>query len=412
MNANITDYWGRNFDEPFKLIRERAFDYFFFKGGRGSGKSTFISLAIVLGIVRHPNTNAIIYRKVGSTVYESVYTQILWSIDRLNLTNWFKFYKQPMKMVYLPTGQEIMFKGCDDPQKSKSIKPKKGYFGYCWFEEATDFQGLDEIENIVQSVARSGLGKTAIFLSYNPPQSVQSWINAEVLRPQQNRFVHHSTYLSISPELLGEQFIKIAEYKKQTNEKQYNHIYLGEVTGTGGEVFDNVETRPISDEEIEKFDYLYTGLDFGFAVDPVAIVKTSYNSSKKELYIFDEFYRVGASFDVIAEQLQKMGNPYTIADSAEPRSIYDLKQRGCRIIGAKKGSGSVEHGLKSLQDLNKIVIDPARCPNTVREFCTYEYELDKYGNYKSIYPDKNNHSIDAVRYALEDIFRDNNIYSM
>ena len=412
MNANITDYWGRNFDEPFKLIRERAFDYFFFKGGRGSGKSTFISLAIVLGIVRHPNTNAIIYRKVGSTVYESVYTQILWSIDRLNLTNWFKFYKQPMKMVYLPTGQEIMFKGCDDPQKSKSIKPKKGYFGYCWFEEATDFQGLDEIENIVQSVARSGLGKTAIFLSYNPPQSVQSWINAEVLRPQQNRFIHHSTYLSISPELLGEQFIKIAEYKKQTNEKQYNHIYLGEVTGTGGEVFDNIETREITDKEINHFDYLYTGLDFGFAVDPVAIVKTSYNNSKKELYIFDEFYKVGASFDLIAEQLQKMGNPYTIADSAEPRSIYELKKRDCRIVGAKKGSGSVEHGLKCLQDLNKIVIDPARCPNTVREFCIYEYELDKYGNYKSIYPDKNNHAIDATRYALEDIFRDNNIYSM
>ena len=121
---------------------------------------------------------------------------------------------------------------------------------------------------------------------------------------------------------------------------------------------------------------------------------------------------MGASFDVIAEQLQKMGNPYTIADSAEPRSIYELKKRDCRIVGAKKGSGSVEHGLKSLQDLNKIVIDPERCPNTVREFCTYEYELDKYGNYKSIYPDKNNHSIDAVRYALEDIFRDNNIYSM
>ena len=412
MKSEIGIYWGRNFDEPFRQIRKKAFDYYFFKGGRGSGKSSFISLAIVLGIVKDSNSNAIIYRKVSDTLYDSVYTQILWAIDRLNLTRFFKFYKQPMKMIYLPTGQEILFKGCDDPQKSKSIKPKKGYFGYCWFEESTDFQGMEEIENIVQSVARSGLGKTAIILSYNPPESVQNWINAEVLKPQTNRFIHHSTYLSISPELLGEQFIKIAEYKKATNEKQYKHIYLGEVTGTGGEVFDNVETRPISDEEIEKFDYLYTGLDFGFAVDPVAIVKTSYNSSKKELYIFDEFYRVGASFDVIAEQLQKMGNPYTIADSAEPRSIYELKKRDCRIVGAKKGSGSVEHGLKCLQDLNKIVIDPARCPNTVREFCTYEYELDKYGNYKSIYPDKNNHSIDAVRYALEDIFRDNNIYSM
>ena len=412
MNNDIQKYWGRNFDEPFKQITKRAFDYYFFKGGRGSGKSTFISLAIILGFIKDSNANAIIYRKVNDTIYDSVYTQILWAIDRLNLTRWFKFYKQPMKMIYLPTGQEIIFKGCDDPQKSKSIKPKKGYFGYCWFEEATDFQGMEEIENIVQSVARSGLGKTAIILSYNPPESVQNWINAEVLKPQSNRFIHHSTYLSISPDLLGEQFIKIAEYKKQTNEKQYKHIYLGEVTGTGGEVFDNVEVRAITDEEIEKFDYLYTGLDFGFAVDPVAIVKASYNSSKKELYIFDEFYRVGASFDVIADQLQKMGNPYTIADSAEPRSIYELKKRDCRIVGAKKGSGSVEHGLKCLQDLNKIVIDPERCPNTVREFCTYEYELDKYGNYKSIYPDKNNHAIDATRYALEDIFRDNNIYSM
>ena len=412
MKNRITKYWGRNFDEPFKKIREKAFDYYFFKGGRGSGKSSFISLAIVLGLMKDSNANAIIYRKVNDTIYDSVYTQILWAIDRLDLLNWFKFYKQPMKMIYLPTGQEILFKGCDDPQKSKSIKPKKGYFGYCWFEEATDFQGLDEIENIVQSVARSGLGKTAIVLSYNPPESVQNWINAEVLNKQENRYIHHSTYLSISPELLGEQFIKIAEYKKQTNEKQYRHIYLGEVTGTGGEVFGNVETREITDKEINRFDYIYTGLDFGFAVDPVAIVKASYNSSKKELYIFDEFYRVGASFDVIAEQLQKMGNPYTIADSAEPRSIYELKKRDCRIVGAKKGSGSVEHGLKCLQDLNKIVIDPTRCPNTVREFCTYEYELDKYGNYKSIYPDKNNHAIDATRYALEDIFRDNNIYSM
>ena len=412
MKSEIDKFWGRNFDEPFIKIRKKAFDYYFFKGGRGSGKSSFISLAIVLGIVKDSNSNAIIYRKVSDTLYDSVYTQILWAIDRLNLTRWFKFYKQPMKMIYLPTGQEILFKGCDDPQKSKSIKPKKGYFGFCWFEESTDFQGMEEIENIVQSVARSGLGKTAIILSYNPPESVQNWINAEVLKPQSNRFIHHSTYLDISPELLGEQFIKIAEYKKATNEKQYKHIYLGEVTGTGGEVFDNVETREITDKEINRFDYIYTGLDFGFAVDPVAIIKTSYNRSKKELYIFDEFYKVSASFDIIAQELKKMGNPYTIADSAEPRSIYELKKRGCKIVGAKKGPGSVEHGLKSLQDLNKIVIDPARCPNTVREFCTYEYELDRYGNYKSIYPDKNNHSIDAVRYALEDVFRDNNIYSM
>ena len=412
MNKKITDYWGRNFDEPFKLIRENAFDFYFFKGGRGSGKSSFISLAIVLGIVRNPKTNAIIYRKVGSTVGESVFSQIGWAIATLGLSDYFKSKVSPYKYIYLPTGQEILFKGCDDPVKSKSIKLKDGYFGYCWFEELTEFNGLEEIESIVQSIARSAEGKTAVLGSYNPPKSSQNWINAEVLIPKTNRFVHHSTYLDIPRELIGEQFINIAEETKRTNETKYRHIYLGEVTGTGGEVFDNIEVREITDNEIKKFDYIYTGLDFGFAIDPTAIIKTSYKSSKKELFLFSEFYKTRASFDVISEHLKTIENPYTIADSAEPRSIYELKKRGCRIVGAKKGSGSVEHGLKSLQDLNKIIIDPVRCPNSVREFCGYEYELDRYGNYKSVYPDKNNHSIDAVRYALEDVFRNNNIYSM
>lgn len=412
MITDIKNYWGRNFDEVYKLINNNSFDFYFLKGGRGSGKSSFISLAIVLGILKNTQANAIVYRKVGSTVGESVFTQVGWAIAQLGLAKYFKSKTSPYKYIFNPTGQEIIFKGCDDPVKSKSIKLKNGFFAYCWFEELTEFNGIEEIETVVQSVARSADGRTAILGSYNPPRSSQNWINAEILIPKANRYVHHSTYLDVPKNLIGEQFISIAEETKQTNETKYRHVYLGEVTGTGGEVFDNVETREITDKEINLFDYLYTGLDFGFAVDPVAIVKASFNSTKKELYIFDEFYRVGASFDVIAEQLQKMGNPYTIADSAEPRSIYELKKRDCRIVGAKKGSGSVEHGLKSLQDLNKIVIDPVRCPNTAREFCTYEYELDKYGNYKSIYPDKNNHAIDATRYALEDIFRANNMYSM
>jgi len=404
--------WASCFDEVYEHILSNDFDYYFLKGGRGSGKSTYVSLEIIQGIIQNPNANAIIYRKVEGTIRDSVYNQMIWAIDRLGFRDYFRAKVSPYRLIYEPTGQEIIFKGCDDPLKSKSIKPTKGYFKYCWLEEVTEFNGMEEVENLVQSIARSNEGKTAVVLTYNPPQSSQSWVNEEVLIPQSNRLVHHSTYLDVPAKYLSPQFINIAEETKKTNEAKYRHVYLGEVTGTGGEVFDNVETREITDKEIKRFDYLYTGLDFGFAVDPVAIIKTSYNRSKKELYIFDEFYKVSASFDIIAQELKKMGNPYTIADSAEPRSIYELKKRGCRIVGAKKGPGSVEHGLKSLQDLNKIVIDPVRCPNTVREFCSYEYELDRYGNYKSIYPDKNNHSIDAVRYALEDVFRDNNIYSM
>lgn len=404
--------WASCFDSVYEHILSDDFDYYFLKGGRGSGKSTYMSLEIIQGIIQNPNANAIIYRKVESTIRDSVYNQMIWAIDRIGFRNYFKAKVSPYRLIYLPTGQEIIFKGCDDPLKSKSIKPTKGYFKYCWLEEVTEFNGMDEIENLVQSIARSSEGKTAVVLTYNPPKSAQSWVNEEVLIPHDNRFVHHSTYLDVPKKYLSPQFINIAEQTKLTNETKYNHIYLGEVTGTGGEIFDNVDVREITDDEINKFDYLYTGIDFGFTVDPATIIQCSYNKSKKELFIFSEFYKVQASLEEMANRLQEIGNPYTIADSAEPRSIHDLKKHGCRVIGAQKGAGSVEHGLKSLQDLNKIVIDPVRCPNSVREFCSYEYELDRYGNYKSIYPDKNNHAIDAVRYALEDVFRDNNIYSM
>lgn len=397
--------WASCFDEVYEHILSNDFDYYFLKGGRGSGKSTYVSLEIVQGIINNSNANAIIYRKVEGTIRDSVYNQMIWAIDRLGYRDYFRAKVSPYRLIYEPTGQEIIFKGCDDPLKSKSIKPTKGYFKYCWLEEVTEFNGMEEVENLVQSIARSNEGKTAVVLTYNPPQSSQSWVNEEVLIPQSNRFVHHSTYLDVPSKYLSPQFINIAEETKKTNEAKYRHVYLGEVTGTGGEVFDNVEIRPITDEEIEKFDYLYTGLDFGFSVDPVAIVQMCYRKSKQELYIFREFFKVGASYDTIAQELKKIGNPYVTADSAEPRSIEELRQRGCRVNSAKKGAGSVEHGLRRLQDLAKIVIDPSRCPNTAREFSTYEYERDKYGNFKSMYPDINNHSIDAVRYALEKEFK-------
>ena len=407
----LQNRWSRNFDEVHNNIKAKKFDYYFFKGGRGSGKSSFISLEIITGILRDKLCNAIIYRKVNDTLYDSVYTQMLWAINEFGLTRWFNFYKQPMKMIYQPTGQEILFKGCDDPQKSKYIKKKKGYFGYCWFEEATDFQGFDEIENIVQSVARSGLGKTAIILSYNPPESVQNWINEEVLRPQENRFIHHSTYLSIPRELLGEQFIQIAEYKKATNEKQYRHIYLGEVTGTGGEIFQNIELKEIKQVDINNYPYRYCGMDFGFTIDPTAIVLMYIN--KNILYIYDEKYSTGLTYAQIADWLQSKENPVCFADSAEPRSINELRKNyNCRVFPVEKGKDSVEFGIKRLQELEKIIIDPARCPNTAREFCQYEYEKDRNGNFHSAFPDKNNHAIDAVRYALRRYFTTNNLYSL
>ena len=412
MDVDALQFFGRNFDEVLYPVLDGKYDFYFLKGGRGSGKSSFLSLLIVLGLLADRRANAIVYRKVGRTVGESVFAQIGWAIQRLGLERWFRSKTSPYEYVLEKTGQRIMFRGCDDPVKSKSIKIRNGYFGFCWFEELTEFDGMDEVDSVVQSIARSAEGRTAILGSYNPPKSAQSWINAEILIPRPNRLVHHSTYLEVARELIGEQFIGIAEEVRRTNPAKYRHVYLGEVTGTGGEVFDNVEVRPITDEEIGTFDYLYTGIDFGFAVDPATIIQCSYNRARRELFVFNEFYKTRATTDEMAARLIEFGNPCATADSAEPRSIYDLKRRGCRVVGARKGPGSVEHGMKSLQDLNRIVIDPSRCPNAAREFCGYEYDLDRYGNYKSAYPDRDNHAIDAVRYALEDVFRSDNIYSM
>lgn len=410
--TKVSGYWSRNFDEIWDSVKRDLFDFYFLKGGRGSGKSSFLSLMIVLGLVMDRRANAIVYRKVANTIGDSVFSQIEWAISRLGLDRWFRRKTSPYRFVHVGTGQEIVFRGCDDPLKSKSIKCRNGYFRYCWFEELSEFDGMDEIDSIVQSVARGSEGRTAILCSYNPPKSNQNWLNAEVLIPKRNRLVHHSTYLDLPPELIGEQFLNIAESTRQTNEKKYRHVYLGEVTGTGGEVFDNVEIRELDEREMSRLGYTYCGIDFGFAVDPAVIVQCAFDKTRGELVIFGEFYKVRASLDEMAARLDEAGNPYVVADSAEPRSIHDLRSRGCRIVGAKKGPGSVEHGMKFLQDLNRIVIDPVRCPNAAREFSSYEYELDRYGNYKSSYPDKNNHAIDAVRYALEDIFIGGGVYSM
>ena len=299
-----------------------------------------------------------------------------------------------------------MFKGNDSAEKSKGIKLPSGWFKYIWFEELTEFDGIDAVETVIRSVVR-GDKHSNVFYSYNPPKSANNWVNSECLVSKDNRLVHHSTYLDVPPEWLGKQFIEDAEVARATNELKYNWAYLGAVTGTGGAVFDNVVTREITDDELQTLDKLYDGLDFGFAVDPSVYVICSYNAAKKTLHIIDEYVKVGASFDTIAEEIKKRNaarRPIT-ADSAEPRSIDELRQRDIRVHPAKKGPGSVEHGMKWLQDLNEIIIDPARTPEAAREFLGYEYPLDKDGHFKAQYPDEMNHCLDSTRYALEHIMK-------
>lgn len=366
---------------------------YWFKGGRASTKSSFISLELIRGLLEDDQANAVVFRKVGNTIKDSVYEQLVWAIDALGVTDEFTFRKSPLEIIRTDTGQRIIFRGADDPMKSKSLKLSRGYFKYLWFEELAEFQGMDAVRTIKQSVFR-GVDKGVTFYSYNPPRSAQNWVNDEALKLRGDRLVHHSTYLDVPREWLKDAFVAEAEALKATNERAYRNEYLGEVTGTGGQVFDNLEERTITDAEIGTFDVFYNGLDFGFAVDPDAFTRWAYDKRARKLYAIAEYYGARTPAETLAEKVIALaGREVVTCDAADPRMISQLQRMNVNAIGCKKGPGSREHGYRWLQDLGAIIIDPKRTPNIAREFRKYEYAQDRNGNFLSEYPDKDDHCL-------------------
>ena len=408
---NLSSIIAPSFFDIHRFIKEDRYTHYWLGGGRGSTKSSFVSIEIVLNMMKDENANAVVLRKIGNTLESSVFNQIIWAIEKLGVSQYWQIKKSPMEITYIPTGNKIIFRSSDDPIKLKSIKFIKGYAKYIWYEEVTEFYGMEEIRNINQSLLRGG-DKFCVFYSYNPPKSMQNWVNQEVLEKREDKIFHKSTYLDVPVEWLGPQFIIEAEHLKKTKPREYANEYLGDVTGTGGAVFDNVEIREITDEEISHFDRIKDGIDFGFAIDPAVYTQNHFDKTRRILYIFNEIYEVGLSNKRLWEKIigKKISHSLITADSAEPKSIAELNSYGqMTVYGAKKGPDSVEFGMKWLQDLDKIVIDSARCPNTAKEFTSYEFERDKEGNFISKYPDKNNHAIDATRYSREQDMKSNTI---
>ena len=286
-------------------------------------------------LMQHPQCHAVVLRKVGNTIKNSVYPQVQWGIEQLGVADRFKCITSPHEITYKATGQKILFFGVDDPMKVKSIKLPFGYVGIVWYEELDQFSGMEEIRNLNQSLLRGG-EKYWVFASYNPPKSRNNWVNEEILNEHPDRMVHKTTYLDVPREWLGEQFLLEAEKLKAKNETAYNHEYLGEVTGTGGAVFENVEDMVTDDEMISQFDRRYYGLDFGFAVDPLAFVAMHYDAKHEDLYIFDEIYQQKLTNSKAAQLiLRKIGSQHIMADSAEPKSIAEMKAAGLFISGGQ-----------------------------------------------------------------------------
>ena len=389
-----------------------------------STKSSFVTMCIVLGMIRDAKeayahkaagdkkwmsylTHAIVYRKIAADLRISVYNQFIWSIEKLGLTDKFKYSVSPLRITYKATGQMIDFRGLDDPIKSKSIKAPFGYYKYNFFEELNQFDGMEEVRSVRQSIMRGG----HVFQScaaYNPPPSSSSWVNAEAAKIIPGRHVYHSDYRSVPREWLGDTFFQQAEILRIDNERAYRHEYLGEITGNGGSVFNNIVDRRISDEEIQSFDNIKWGADWGVN-DPNVLMGVHYNRFERSLYVFAEYYESNALLDSIEKGMRSkhFGYSYIYADSASPQMIMEMENRGLPMMPVRKFHDSIKHGIHFLRNLRHIYIDQLRCPNCFREMTLYEFEKLKGSElFTDRMPDANNHTIDAIRYSLQEIIED------
>lgn len=407
----LTDIINHQFYECHDYLNlDNKKTHFWLSGGRGSTKSSFVSVEIPYGIIKDMNngivTNAVVFRRYKNNLRGSVYQQMLWAVRALGIKNEVLATISPMEIKF-KNGNKIIFVGADDTEKVKSIKSEKGYFKYIWFEEITEYQGILEVNDILRSLMRGG-DYFKVFYTYNPHPLLSNWVNMEAEKKSSadDKYFNLTNYLEVDESWLGKQFIVEAEKLRIEDNEKYRHVYLGEKVGLGGEIFNNVVGIDLT-KLSKSFDgNLKYGLDWGFANDPLHFTANFYDKKKNNLYVFDEFRGLRITNSKLSEHLYEKGynNCRITADSAEPKSIAECKDiYGIRHIeGAKKGKGSIEHGIKWLQDINKIYICNKNCKESLKEMISYSLKIGKDGKFISQYPDENNHFIDALRYSRED----------
>lgn len=404
--AKTSDCIAPHFYDVHRYIRGLEYSEYFLKGGRGSLKSSFVALQIILGIIKNKDWNAVVFRKVGDSLRTSVFEHLLWAINMLGEDANFVSRTSPATITYKPTGQQILLRGLDKPQKIKSIKLQRGYLALLWFEECEEYSGMEEIRSVKQSVMRGG-DDFLVFFSYNPPKNEKHWLNKEAALEFDDRFVHYSCYKEAPKEWLGKQFFLEAEKLKSVNLEAYKHEYLGIPIKNPAEVVfsGHYEIKEFVAPETALMlqGRRFMGADWGFAADPTVLVSC---------YILDDCLWIdyaeygyhtqlrdlGAFFDTVPES--RRWNIY--ADSSRPDTIAYVKQKGFNISAAEKGKGSVDDGIQYMLSFKKIYVHP-RCVQLIEEFDNYSYKVDKMT--KEILPQVDqdtgyDHGIDSIRYAL------------
>ncbi len=403
---------GRDFFRPHMLIARGEQTEFWCRGGRGSLKSSWASIELVNHIETHPGEHAAAVMKRKNSLRDAVYAQVVWAIHEMGLDDEYEMPASTFKIRKRSTGQLIFFAGCDDPHKTKGLKPPFGFIGFLWFEESDQFKGMAEIRTVRQSAARGG-ERTIVVYTYNPPRTRDNWANKEADRRRDaGEEVFDSCYTDAPPEWLGAQFIADAEDLRETDPQAYAHEYLGEPVGYGGQIFDRVEFREVTDEEIATFERLHAGQDFGWFPDPWAFTLSEWQPGRHTVVTFAELGGNKVLPNEAARRIREAltwsdgdGRPpeyhrlRVLSDDAAPEQIQAQRDEGVRAEAAGKG-GLRDMSYRFLQSVT-WVIDPRRCPNLAREVREAEFEMDEAtGEYSGDYPDGNDHWIDATRYAL------------
>ena len=407
MNVKISDKILPVFNPVWKACNDKDILNIVCKGGRNSSKSTTISIRLIYNRMKY-KSHALVIRKIDKSLRKSCREQLIWAIEHLNVQQYWKYGTSPscdMTLEYVPTGAKIFFEGANNPVKIKSWKTSDYPTTDLWYEECEEFKTEEEISMINNSFLRAELPQglfNKFFFSYNPPKRKQSWLNKkyETQFQPKHTFIHHSDYRT-NP-YVSEFFRIEAEHIKETQPRRYDWEYLGLPIGGGVVPFENLTFREITDDEYATFDNIRQGNDWGYATDPLAFVRLHYDKTRRRIFFMDEIYGVKMSNREYADTMKSRlyHRLLTYADSSEPKSVDECMDYGLYIQGAKKPAGSVEFGEKWLDDLEEIVIDYKRTPNIAREFENIDYQVDKDGNLKNRLEDKDNHSIDATRYAL------------
>lgn len=387
------------------------------KGGRGSIKSNFWGDLAYETIRQDPQAHIVYTRRYKVDLRGSVYNQFMKTVIRYNdLDNW-DFKQSPMCAVYKPTGQTVMFVGADKPISLKSFNVPFGYVKMLIHEECDEMAGVEQMDNIEDTFLRSDTPALDIKI-FNPPKSKNNFMNeyVEECRNKPQTRICHSYYYNVPVKWLGKRFFERAEWFKVHKPLYYRNNYMGEVTGTGGGIFDNVEERTITDAEIENMPFFYHGLDFGFE-HPQTFQKAWYDEDMDTLYCVDEVYAKKCKNSTFARKIKKYITEEIICDSARPDAIAELQDWGFNAIGAKKrwGSGKGrDYCWEWLQQTAKIVVDPERCPHLAHELTTLEHEQLADGSFSDAYPKLDEDCVMALIYGLNRVImesrRNNGLY--